>query len=128
MKPIVVVPTYNEIENLERIAELILAQPGGFHILIVDDSSPDGTGRLADDLSSRRPGEVFVLHRARKEGLGRAYVEGFERVLRKMPEYDAILQMDADLSHDPAALPEFLKLLERHHWFWVRAIFTGSAC
>ena len=111
MKPIVVVPTYNEIENLERIVGLIREQPGGFHILIVDDNSPDGTGRLADELSTRHPGEVQVLHRASKEGLGRAYVAGFEHVL-KMPEYDAIIQMDADLSHDPSYLPEFLKMLE----------------
>jgi dolichol-phosphate mannosyltransferase len=111
MKPIVVVPTYNEIENLERIVGLIREQPGGFHILIVDDNSPDGTGRLADELSSRHPGEVQVLHRASKEGLGRAYVAGFGHVL-KMPEYDAIIQMDADLSHDPSYLPEFLKMLE----------------
>jgi dolichol-phosphate mannosyltransferase len=112
MKPIVVVPTYNEIENLERIVGLIREQPGGFHILIVDDNSPDGTGRLADELSSRHPGEVQVLHRASKEGLGRAYVAGFGHVL-KMPEYDAIFQMDADLSHDPSYLPEFLKMLEK---------------
>jgi dolichol-phosphate mannosyltransferase len=111
MKPIVVVPTYNEIENLERIVGLIREQPGGFHILIVDDNSPDGTGRLADELSSRHPGEVYVLHRASKEGLGRAYVAGFGHVL-KMPEYDAIIQMDADLSHDPSYLPEFLQKLE----------------
>ena len=111
MKPIVVVPTYNEIENLERIVGLIREQPGGFHILIVDDNSPDGTGRLADELSGRHPGEVFVLHRASKEGLGRAYVAGFGHVL-KMPEYDAIIQMDADLSHDPAYLPEFMQKLE----------------
>jgi dolichol-phosphate mannosyltransferase len=111
MKPIVVVPTYNEVENLDRVVSLIREQPGGFHILIVDDNSPDGTGRLADELSSRHPGEVHVLHRASKEGLGRAYVAGFGHVL-KMPEYDAILQMDADLSHDPAYLPEFLKMLE----------------
>jgi dolichol-phosphate mannosyltransferase len=111
MKPIVVVPTYNEIENLERIVGLIREQPGGFHILIVDDNSPDGTGRLADELSIRYPGEVRVLHRERKEGLGRAYVAGFGQVLR-MPEYDAILQMDADLSHDPSYLPEFMKHLE----------------
>jgi dolichol-phosphate mannosyltransferase len=111
MKPIVVVPTYNEIENLERIVGLIREQPGGFHILIVDDNSPDGTGRLADELSSRHPGEVRVLHRASKEGLGRAYVAGFGHVL-KMPEYDAIIQMDADLSHDPAYLPEFMQKLE----------------
>jgi len=113
MKPIVVVPTYNEIENLERIVGLIREQPGGFHILIVDDNSPDGTGRLADELRSRHPGEVRVLHRASKEGLGRAYVAGFGHVL-KMPEYDAIIQMDADLSHDPSYLPEFLKMLETY--------------
>ena len=113
MKPIVVVPTYNEIENLERIVGLIREQPGGFHILIVDDNSPDGTGRLADELSSRHPEEVRVLHRASKEGLGRAYVAGFGHVL-KMPEYDAIIQMDADLSHDPSYLPEFLKMLETY--------------
>ena len=77
----------------------------------VDDNSPDGTGRLADELSTRHPGEVQVLHRASKEGLGRAYVAGFEHVL-KMPEYDAIIQMDADLSHDPSYLPEFMKMLE----------------
>jgi dolichol-phosphate mannosyltransferase len=111
MKPIVVVPTYNEIENLERIVDLIREQPGGFHILIVDDNSPDGTGRLADELSNRHPGEVYVLHRPSKEGLGRAYVAGFGHVL-KMPQYDAIIQMDADLSHDPAYLPEFMQKLE----------------
>jgi dolichol-phosphate mannosyltransferase len=111
MKPIVVVPTYNEIENLESVVELIRRQPGGFHVLIVDDNSPDGTGRLADELSCRHPGEVHVLHRAAKEGLGRAYVAGFGHVL-KMPEYDVIIQMDADLSHDPAYLPEFLERLK----------------
>jgi dolichol-phosphate mannosyltransferase len=113
MKPIVVIPTYNEIENLERVVGLILEQPGGFHVLIVDDNSPDGTGRLADELCSRHPGEVYVLHRPGKEGLGRAYVAGFGHVLKQMPEYDAIIQMDADLSHDPAYLPEFLRMLEK---------------
>ena len=113
MKPIVIVPTYNEIENLERIVGLIREQPGGFHILVVDDNSPDGTGRLADELSSRHPGEIQVLHREHKEGLGRAYVVGFGQAL-KMPEYDAIIQMDADLSHDPSYLPEFLKALEKY--------------
>lgn len=113
MKPIVVVPTYNEIENLERIVGLIRQQPGGFHILVVDDNSPDGTGRLADELCTRHPGEVHVLHRPGKEGLGRAYVAGFGHVM-KMPEYDAIIQMDADLSHDPVYLPEFMKGLETY--------------
>ena len=113
MKTIVVVPTYNEIENLARIVELIREQPGGFHILVVDDNSPDGTGRLADELAAAHPGEVHVLHRQGKEGLGRAYVAGFGHVL-KMGGYDAIVQMDADLSHDPAYLPEFLKALEKY--------------
>ena len=113
MKPIVVVPTYNEIENLDRVVSLIREQPGGFHILIVDDNSPDGTGRLADELCRRHPGEVHVLHRDRKEGLGRAYVAGFGRAL-EMSQYDAIIQMDADLSHDPSYLPGFLKMLEEY--------------
>ena len=113
MKTIVVVPTYNEIENLARIVQLIREQPGGFHILIVDDNSPDGTGKMADQLASQHPDEIHVLHRAGKEGLGRAYVAGFGYVL-KMGAYDAIVQMDADLSHDPVYLPDFLKALEKH--------------
>ena len=113
MKPLVVIPTYNEIENLEQIVAMVREQPGGFHILIVDDNSPDGTGRLADELVARHPGEVHVLHRKRKEGLGSAYVAAFQHAL-SMPQYDAILQMDADLSHDPAYLPEFMNELERH--------------
>jgi dolichol-phosphate mannosyltransferase len=113
MKALVVVPTYNEIENLERIVGLIREQPGGFHILVVDDNSPDGTGRLADDLGRKHPGEVHVLHRERKEGLGRAYVAGFGHAL-KMPHYDVIVQMDADLSHDPSYLPAFMQALETY--------------
>jgi dolichol-phosphate mannosyltransferase len=141
MKPIVVVPTYNEIQNLERIVALIREQPGGYHILIVDDNSPDGTGRLADELCGRYPGEVHVLHRECKEGLGRAYVAGFGHVL-KMPEYDPIIQMDADLSHDPAYLPEFLAMLEKYdmvlgsrylhgvnvvHWDFKRLLLSKGA-
>lgn len=113
MKAIAVVPTYNEIENLPRIVELIRAQPGGWHILVVDDGSPDGTGRLADELSARFPGELFVLHRTKKEGLGRAYVAGFQWVLAR-PEYQVIVQMDADLSHDPEYLTPMAELLKQH--------------
>ena len=141
MKAIVVVPTYNEIENLERVVGLIREQPGGFHILIVDDNSPDGTGRLADELSRKHAGEIHVLHRERKEGLGRAYVAGFGEAL-KMPGYDAIIQMDADLSHDPAYLPEFLQMLEKYdlvlgsrylhgvnvvHWDFKRLLLSKGA-
>ena len=124
MKAIVVVPTYNEIENLERLTGLVREQPGGFHMLIVDDNSPDGTGRLADELSRRHPGEIFVLHRERKQGLGRAYVAGFTQALT-MPGYDAIIQMDADLSHDPVYLPEFLKMLEKYDLVLGSRYLTG---
>ena len=113
MKAIVVLPTYNESENLARIVQLIREQPGGFHILVVDDNSPDGTGVLADQLAAQHPGEIFVLHRHAKEGLGRAYVSAFSEVLR-MGGYDAVVQMDADLSHDPVYLPDFMRELETH--------------
>jgi dolichol-phosphate mannosyltransferase len=113
LKAIAVVPTYNEIENLPRIVELIRARPGGWHILVVDDGSPDGTGRLADELSLRYPGELFVLHRTKKEGLGRAYVAGFQWVLAR-PEYEIIVQMDADLSHDPEYLEPMAEMLKNH--------------
>jgi dolichol-phosphate mannosyltransferase len=110
MKPIVIVPTYNERENLESLVSQIRQQPGNFHILIADDNSPDGTGDLADRLSEDFPGEVRVLHRPRKEGLGRAYVAAFRHVLTL--DYDTIIQMDADLSHSPAYLPDFIRAIE----------------
>ena len=113
MKGIAVIPTYNEIENLPRIVELIRAQPGGWHILVVDDGSPDGTGQVADELSARYAGELFVLHRAKKEGLGRAYVAGFQWVLAR-PEYEIIAQMDADLSHDPGYLGPMAGMRRTH--------------
>ena len=106
MRAIVVVPTYNERANLQELVEKIDLWAGAMHILIVDDNSPDGTGQLAEELSEKYPGKLFVLHREKKEGLGRAYVAGFKYVLEK--DYDYILQMDADLSHDPQYLPQFL--------------------
>jgi dolichol-phosphate mannosyltransferase len=99
---VVVVPTYNEAENLERLVELVLAQ-GPFDLLIVDDHSPDGTGELADRLAARHPERVAVLHRARKQGLGTAYRAGFARALAH--GYPHVFEMDADFSHDPRALP-----------------------
>src|SRR5260370_32783215 len=101
MKAIVVVPTYNERENIENLVSSVVAQPENIDILVVDDNSPDGTGVLADNLAARFTGRVFALHRERKEGLGPAYLAGFQHVLGKM-DHDLILQMDADLSHDPA--------------------------
>jgi dolichol-phosphate mannosyltransferase len=113
MKTIVVVPTYNERENLENFVNSVRAQPGNLDILVVDDNSPDHTGDLADQLASRFSGKVFVLHRKCKEGLGPAYLAGFQHVLAHM-DHDLIIQMDADLSHDPAFLPAFVKAAETY--------------
>lgn len=102
----VVLPTYNERENLEGIAEAILAMLPKACLLVVDDRSPDGTGELADTLAAREP-RIAVLHRPGKEGLGVAYRDGFRWVLERA-ETRAVVQMDADFSHDPAALPSLL--------------------
>jgi len=107
MKAIVVVPTYNEAENLPLLAEKIMRATGDLHLLIVDDNSPDGTGRLGEELAREHPGRIFVLHREKKQGLGPAYVEGMTFALRQ--GYDVIQQMDGDLSHDPDRLPHFLE-------------------
>src|SRR6185503_18593963 len=112
MRAIVVVPTYNELANLETLVEKLRQYAPELHVLIVDDNSPDGTGKLADELSDREPERISVLHRERKEGLGRAYVDGFKHVLQK--DYELILHMDADLSHDPVHLPDFLERIKDH--------------
>jgi dolichol-phosphate mannosyltransferase len=106
MRAIVVVPTYNERENLRQLVEKIQEHAASLDILIVDDNSPDGTGDLAEQIGRELPQKLFVLHREKKEGLGRAYVAGFSHALRM--DYEVILQMDADLSHDPSYLPQFL--------------------
>ena len=106
-RAIVVVPTFNERENLAALVEKIRQAAGSLDVLVVDDNSPDGTGRLADEIAKASGGRLFVLHRERKEGLGRAYVAGFKRALEM--GYEVVLQMDADLSHDPSYLPAFLK-------------------
>jgi dolichol-phosphate mannosyltransferase len=113
MKSIVVVPTYNERENLETLIRSVREQPRDIDVLVVDDNSPDGTGALADELASRDPQHVFVLHRNCKEGLGPAYLAGFQHVLANM-DHDLILQMDADLSHDPVYLPKFIEAAESY--------------
>ena len=102
----VVLPTYNERENLERVAGAILAALPEASLLVVDDHSPDGTGELADTLAAREP-RISVLHRPGKQGLGVAYRDGFRWVLER-PETRAVVQMDADFSHDPASLPRLL--------------------
>ncbi len=112
MRSIVVVPTYNERANLQELIDKIQQHAPDLHVLIVDDNSPDGTGILADELQQSHPERIFVLHRERKEGLGKAYVAGLREALKK--DYDYILHMDADLSHDPAHLPRFFEQIQNH--------------
>jgi dolichol-phosphate mannosyltransferase len=107
MRAIVLIPTYNERANLAELVAKLRDFIPGLHILVIDDNSPDGTGEVADALARGDPGNVFVLHREKKEGLGRAYADGFAQVLDK--GYDYICQMDADLSHDPTHLPAFFE-------------------
>lgn len=106
---LVCVPTYNERANLPLIVPAILSQDPRLELLVIDDSSPDGTGALADELAAADP-RVHVLHRAAKEGLGRAYLAGFEWALAQ--GYDFIFEMDADFSHDPAFLPRFISAIQ----------------
>ncbi len=106
----VVLPTYNEAENLERMVDAVLENlPASRRILIVDDNSPDGTGRIADRLAAKHD-DVSVLHRRVKEGLGPAYIAGFRRALADGARL--IIEMDADFSHDPACLPRMLAAAE----------------
>ncbi|GAA1972291.1 polyprenol monophosphomannose synthase [Kitasatospora viridis] len=106
-KTVVVIPTYNEVENLPRIVEEILGLGvAGLGVLVVDDGSPDGTGEVADKLAATNPGVVSVLHRTKKEGLGRAYQAGIERAFADGA--DRIVQMDADFSHPASALPAMI--------------------
>jgi dolichol-phosphate mannosyltransferase len=109
----VVVPTYNEANNLPvLVAELLALCVPDLVILVVDDNSPDGTGDMADTLAARFPGQVFAHHRQRKEGLGRAYLDGFNRALALGAA--RIIQMDADFSHPPSAIPRMLELIADH--------------
>jgi dolichol-phosphate mannosyltransferase len=105
-RALVVVPTYNEAPNLANLVPQILAQDPRLEVLVVDDASPDGTGQIADGLVRDNP-RVHVLHREGKLGLGTAYLAGFRWALDQ--GYDYVFEMDADFSHDPAHLPQFLK-------------------
>src|SRR5512144_2702399 len=107
----VVVPTYKEAESIGILIEQVLALGPRYSILIVDDSSPDGTGGIVETLAATRPGRVQLLSRPKKEGIGRAYVAGFRKVLGG--DADLIATMDADLSHDPVDLSRLVAATER---------------
>ncbi|HTX22873.1 MAG TPA: polyprenol monophosphomannose synthase [Candidatus Aquilonibacter sp.] len=102
---LIIVPTYNERANLPRMAQRLLALPVAVDLLVVDDNSPDGTGKIADELAAENP-RVHVLHRNEKNGLGRAYIAGFKWALEH--GYEFIFEMDCDFSHDPEDIPKFL--------------------
>ena len=108
-RALIVIPTYNESVNLPQIVPQILEQDARLDVLVVDDNSPDGTGVIADELARANP-RVHVLHRSGKMGLGTAYITGFKWALER--DYEYVFEMDADFSHDPRHLPEFLKTIE----------------
>jgi dolichol-phosphate mannosyltransferase len=104
-KTVVIVPTYNEKDNLPSIVERVVRHPSNIELLVVDDSSPDGTGKIADDIAAQNP-RVHVLHRSEKNGIGPAYCAGFKWALER--DYEFILEMDGDFSHNPDDIPAFL--------------------
>jgi dolichol-phosphate mannosyltransferase len=139
MDVVVLLPTYNERENIAAIVARVIAHDG-FRVLVIDDGSPDGTGEVADELSRAHAGRVEVLHRTRKDGFGRAYVAGMRRALAQPPDF--ICQMDADGSHDPADLPRLvaaaregdLAIGSRYvkggalvNWPWHRRVLSSAA-
>lgn len=105
-RTVVIVPTYNERENLSALAQRVLNLPVAADLLVVDDNSPDGTGQLADELAAASP-RIHVLHRQVKNGLGRAYIDGFKWALER--DYEFIFEMDGDFSHNPDDIPQFLQ-------------------
>ncbi len=108
-RALVIIPTYNEVENIGRIVPRVLEQDERIDVLVVDDNSPDGTGQIADEIAVESP-RVHVLHREAKQGLGKAYLAGFAWALEQ--QYDIVFEMDSDFSHDPRFLPEFLRVIE----------------
>ena len=109
-RALVIIPTFNERENIERLIERVLVQDGRIDVLVVDDGSPDGTGEVVDGLAAQNS-RVHIEHREKKMGLGTAYIHGFRWALAR--DYEYIMEMDADFSHDPIHLPQFLAAAER---------------
>jgi dolichol-phosphate mannosyltransferase len=107
---LIIVPTYNERENIARLIDTVLVQDPRIEILVVDDGSPDGTAEIVDGMMARNPGRVHIHRRPGKMGLGTAYLAGFRIAIER--KYDFVMEMDADFSHDPAHLPQFLRAIE----------------
>lgn len=133
---LIVIPTYNEKENLEKLVEAVFKVVPAAHILVVDDNSPDGTGDIADRLAAADP-RIHAEHRTGKLGLGTAYIHGFRWALKR--DYLAVFEMDADFSHQPRFLPDFLQALQTHdlvlgcrympgggteNWHWTRQLIS----
>ncbi|NJL71571.1 MAG: polyprenol monophosphomannose synthase [Candidatus Competibacteraceae bacterium] len=112
MNVAIIIPTYNEVDNIALLVRRIAEVLPGVHVLIVDDASPDGTADLAESLANNADLDLRILRRAGKTGLGSAYTDGFTHALALWPEAEVICQMDADLSHDPAYLPAMIAALE----------------
>lgn len=110
MKTLVIIPTYNERENIESIVPIVLEKNPSIHVLIVDDNSPDGTGQIADSMSEQNQ-RIFVIHRQSKSGLGTAYITGFRFALER--GYDLVFEMDCDFSHEPKYIPDFLQAIQQ---------------
>lgn len=111
-KTVVVIPTYNESNNLPvLVAEIWALKIPGLSILVVDDNSPDGTGEIADELAQRKPAELHVLHRSEKSGIGKAYIAGFKWALDQNADF--VIQMDSDFSHSPQLIPDMLHEITR---------------
>jgi dolichol-phosphate mannosyltransferase len=138
MKTVIVLPTYNEAENLPRLVKAVFSLPvDGISLLVVDDGSPDGTGEIADQLRDQFPENLMVMHRQGKQGLASAYIQGFQQALEM--DIDAVGMMDSDFSHAPEKLPEMISALQEadlvigsryiaggsvdQHWpFWRKAL------
>lgn len=109
MRPLIIIPTYNERDNIQKLIPILMELDLSLSILVVDDNSPDGTGKLVNDMSEQND-RIQVLHRPSKLGLGSAYIAGFKHAIQQ--DVDCIFEMDADFSHDPNMIPEFLEKLE----------------
>mgnify|MGYP001408653723 FL=1 len=112
MKSLVIIPTYNEIENIANILNAVLEKKDGFHVLVVDDQSPDGTSEKVKEIMASNTDRLFIEERTKKSGLGTAYIHGFKWAIKN--DYEFIFEMDADFSHDPDDLPRLLYTCAKH--------------